>query len=198
MPSSCGSDGSVLHAASEALADHGRSFGEASASVPDTPGLYAVHGGADVWAFLGLGVAPDGRPLYLGKAEHSLAGRDIRTHFATGKTGSSTLRRSLAGLLRDQLRLRGMPRNPAKPGHFSNYGLDAVGDEALTVWMRTHLRVAAWSSPPDVHLGDLETALLQSLEPALNIDKVRTPWRTLVQAGRARLAAEARAWRPNR
>lgn len=188
----------MLCAASEALADHGRSFGVASASVPDAPGLYAVHAGADVWAILGLGVPPDGRPLYLGKAERSLAGRDVRTHFMTGKTGSSTLRRSLAGILRGQLGLRGMPRNPAKPGHFSNYGLDPVGDEALTAWMRTHLRVAAWSSPPNVDLSDLETALLLSLEPALNIDKVRTPWRAQVRAGRAVLAAEARAWRPSR
>lgn len=198
MLSSSGSGANVMRAASEALADHGQSLGEASASVPDTPGLYAVHGGADVWAILGLGAPPDGRPLYLGKAERSLAGRDVRTHFATGKTGSSTLRRSLAGLLRDQLGLSAMPRNPAKPGHFSNYGLDAVSDEALTVWMRTHLRVSAWSSPPDAHLGELETALLLSLEPALNIDKVRTPWRAQVRAGRAALAAEARAWRPNR
>lgn len=183
--------------ASRALADHGRHFGETSESVLATPGLYAVHGGADVWRLLGLGAPPDDRPLYVGKAEHTLAGRDVRTHFATGKTGNSTLRRSLAGLLRDELGLKGMPRNPAKPGHFSNYGLEAAGDAALTVWMRQHLRLATWSSPPSVDLGHLETELLQDLEPPLNLDKVRTSWRPLVRAGRAALATEAREWLPS-
>jgi hypothetical protein len=187
----------VLLDASRALTDHGRPFDETSESVLATPGLYAVHGGANVWRLLGLGARPDDRPLYVGKAEHSLAGRDVRTHFATGKTGSSTLRRSLAGLLRAELGLKGMPRNPAKPGYFSNYGLEAAGDAALTAWMRQHLRLATWSSPSSVDLGELETEILRSLEPPLNIDSVRTPWRPLVRAGRAALATEAREWPPS-
>ncbi len=139
-----------------------------------------------------MGAPPDDRPLYVGKAEHTLAGRDVRTHFGTGKTGNSTLRRSLAGLLRGELGLKGMPRNPAKPGHFSNYGLEPAGDAALTEWMRQHLRLATWSLPPTVDLGDLETEILQSLKPPLNIDKVQTAWRPLARAGRAQLATEAR------
>ena len=47
--------------------------------------------------------APDAFGLV--KAERSLASRDIRTHFESGKTGSSTLRRSLAALLGDHLKL---------------------------------------------------------------------------------------------
>jgi hypothetical protein len=75
----------------------------AVAIVPRQPGLYAIHADADVWEQLGLALPPNPRPLYAGKAERSLAGRDINTHFVSGRTGSSTLRRVLAGLLAQPL-----------------------------------------------------------------------------------------------
>ena len=37
--------------------------------VPDSAGLYALHGSNVTWNLLGLGAAPDARPLYVGKAE---------------------------------------------------------------------------------------------------------------------------------
>jgi hypothetical protein len=49
----------------------------------DTPGLYAIYGAQDVWRELGLRDPPDDRPLYVGKAEDSLAASDVNTHFAT-------------------------------------------------------------------------------------------------------------------
>jgi hypothetical protein len=168
----------------------------AVAIVPRQPGLYAINADADVWEELGLALPPDPRPLYAGKAERSLAGRDINTHFASGRTGSSTLRRALAGLLAQPLALRAQPRNPAKPAYFSNFGLEAEGDERLTTWMHHRLRIATWAAPPDVGLGELETVVLKTLQPPLNLDKVSTPWRGAVSAGRARLAAQARVWRP--
>jgi hypothetical protein len=169
----------------------------AVAIVPRQPGLYAIHADADVWEELGLVLPPDPRPLYAGKANRSLAGRDINTHFASGRTGSSTLRRALAGLLAEPLALRGQPRNPAKPAYFSNFGLEAEGDERLTSWMHHRLRIATWASPPDIELDEVETAVLKTLQPPLNLDKVSTPWRAAVSAGRARLAAQARVWRPD-
>jgi hypothetical protein len=167
---------------------------EAKVDVPRRPGLYAVHGEVAVWQELGLGEPADARPLYVGKAERSLASRDVNTHFSTGKTGSSTLRRSLAGLLADQLALEGRPRNTAKPERFANFGLEASGDERLTGWMVTHLRLAVWPSPDGVILDAVETAVLAELLPPLNVAKVSTPWRPRVQAGRRRLAAQAEAW----
>lgn len=167
---------------------------EAKVEVPARPGLYAVHGEAEVWQELGLGEPTDARPLYVGKAERSLASRDVDTHFSTGKTGSSTLRRSLAGLLADDLALEGRPRNPAKPERFTNFGLEASGDERLTDWMVTHLRLAVWPSPEGAILDTVETAVLAELLPPLNVAKVSTQWRPLVQAGRRRLSAQAEAW----
>lgn len=167
-----------------------------TASVPTKAGLYAVHGPGAIWRELGLGQPPDTRPLYVGKAERSLAGRDIGTHFTTGRTGSSTLRRALAGLLAEQLDLHGRPRNIASPGHFANFGLEPDGDARLTEWMHRHLCIATWRATEGVSLDQLETLVLESLQPPLNLAKVSTRWRPGVSAGRARLAAEARAWRP--
>lgn len=180
----------------QALADHGIPFGEYRFAVLAAPGLYAVHGDVSVWDELGLTLPGDARPLYVGKAEDSLAGRDVGTHFGTGRTGSSTLRRSLAALLQETLDLRAQPRNLAKPGHFANFGLEPDGDARLTAWMCSNLRLATWPAPAGVHLGDLETSVLAVLEPPLNIDKVRTQWRAQVQAARKQMADDARQWAP--
>lgn len=175
----------------------GSSLDVAELEVPSAPGLYAVTGDDDVWVELELTLPADDRPLYVGKAERSLASRDVRTHFATGKTGSSTLRRALAGLLAARLDLRAQPRNPSKPGYFSNFGLEAAGDERLTAWMRDRLRLAVWPSPAGMSLDAIETLVLQHVEPPLNLSKVRTPWGSQVKAARAQLASQARQWRPD-
>lgn len=186
-------DSSLLAEALRHLAGPTISIAEAKVEVPRRPGLYAVHGDIEVWHELGLGEPTDARPLYVGKAERSLASRDVDTHFSTGKTGSSTLRRSLAGLLADALSLEGRPRNPAKPERFANFGLEASGDERLTDWMVSHLRLAVWPSSDGAILDAVETEVLAELLPPLNVAKVSTPWRPLVQAGRSRLATQAEA-----
>jgi hypothetical protein len=140
-------DPSVFQAALGSLSGPWLTATEAEVSVPRVGGLYAVHGDTAGWHHLGLGDPPDDRPLYVGKAQRSLADRDIRTHFCTGRTGSSTLRPSLAGLLADELQLKCRPRNAANPASFANFGLDAAGDARLTAWMLEHLRLAVWPSP---------------------------------------------------
>jgi hypothetical protein len=167
----------------------------ARADVPGSRGLYAVHGAGSVWRDLGLGDPPDERPLYIGKAEDSLVARDIRTHFSSGRTGSSTLRRSLAALLTDKLDLAPKPRNPDRPGYFANYGLEPDSDGRLTTWMRKRLAIATWTPPADEWLDSVETLVLEALKPPLNLAKIATPWTATVSAARTRMAARARAWR---
>jgi hypothetical protein len=168
----------------------------ATAEVPAAPGLYAVHAHPHHWLELGLSDPPDDRPLYVGKSEKSLASRDLRTHFATGRTGSSTLRRSLAGLLAGHLNLHAQPRNIASPSHYDKFGLEPAGDQRLTDWMLTNLRLAVWPSPAGSHLDAIETAVLQRLFPPLNLSKVTTPWSAQIAAARRTLAQQALAWRP--
>jgi hypothetical protein len=165
-----------------------------SATVSPSPGLYAIYGDRQVWLGLGLAEPPDKRPLYVGKAEDSLVSRDLDTHFGDGRTGSSTVRRSFAALLHDSLGLQGIPRNVAKPGYFTNYGLSPEHDALLTAWMKEHLGLAVWPKPKDCPfaLKTIETALLAKLLPPLNLQDVVTPWTAQVKAARSVMAEEAR------
>lgn len=116
----------------------------------------------------------------------------MRTHFRTGCTGSSTVRRSLAALLRDDLRLVARPRSLDKPGYFANYGLESHGDVRLTTWMTDHLRLVAWEAPPGTVLRDVEQEVLVRLLPPLNQDSAPTPWRPQIKAARRAMADQAR------
>lgn len=176
-----------------------RPIADAVEKVPRRPGLYAIHARAEVWAELGLGDPPDERPLYVGKAERSLVSRDVDTHFGNGRTGSSTVRRSFAALLRVQLGLEGRPRNSAKPERFANYGIAPEHDERLTGWMRARLALAVWPKPDKctLALGVIEQAILELLEPPLNIKGVVTSWTAEVGAARKVMADQARSWMPS-
>lgn len=168
---------------------------EAAEHVPPSPGLYAIYGDAQAWRELALGDPPDDRPLYVGKAEDSLVTRDLGTHFGDrGRTGSSTVRRSFAALLRDPLNLHAQPRNAEKPERCANYGLVPPGDETLTEWMREKLQLAFWPKPADAVLKRLESALLVDWLPPINLQGITTPWTRQLSDARAVMAAEARAW----
>jgi hypothetical protein len=172
-------------------------------SAPPKAGLYALHAPLAVWEELGLDPASDDRPLYVGKSESSLAGRDAGVHFgytsdsrATSVTGSSTVRRSLAALLRDSHGFRGVPRNPQKPGHFANYGLTREQDALLSEWMRDRVRLACWPLPAGCHeaLKLIEKEVFRLRLPPLNLKDVVTRWKPQIEAARRVLAAEARFW----
>jgi hypothetical protein len=147
-------------------------------------------------ARLGLGKPPNDRPLYVGKAEDSLVARDVKTHFGDGRTGQSTVRRSFAALLHDELGLRGIPRNTEKPGYSANYGLSAAHEAVLTRSMRERLMLAVWSKPADCTyaLAAIEAVLLAEWQPPLNLQGIVTPWTARLKSARAVMAEEARTW----
>jgi hypothetical protein len=165
-------------------------------TLPPQPGLYAIYGDDQAWVELRLGTTPGDMPLYVGKAEDSLVKRDLQTHFGDGRTGSSTVRRSFAALLRESLLLSGRPRNPAKPGYFSNYGLSPEDDAKLTRWMRDRLELAVWSSDGSHPLKAIEIDVLQRWHPPINITGVEHRWRSFLQAERRVMADQARVWWP--
>ena len=172
------------------------SLADSMPSLPKRPGLYAIYGDRTAWRDLGLDRSSDDVALYIGKAEDSFVKRDLQSHFGDGRTGSSTVRRSFAALLRTRLSLSGMPRNPARPAHFSNFGLSPSDDAKLTRWMRQRLQIAVWPKDAECRLADMETDLLRCLNPPLNIAKVRHAHRSFVQAQRKVMADQAQSWRP--
>jgi hypothetical protein len=159
------------------------------------PGLYAFFGDEQAWLHLEITPAFHGQPLYVGKAERSLNGRDVGTHFASGKTGSSTVRRSLAALLVDGLSLVPVPRNLARPDGSANFALETEGDERLSDWMEHRLALATWVKADGVVLDEVETAVVRRLRPPLNLDKVGEP-RERLRVARKHMSNLARAWQP--
>ena len=115
---------------------------------------------------------------------------------ATSVTGGSTLRRTLAALLHDSHGFRGVPRNLANPGHYSNYGLTSQHDRELSDWMRQHLQLACWPEPGECkeQLEQIEKAVFRSLQPPLNLKDVDTRWKAQIQAARRLMVTEARRW----
>lgn len=192
-------DSHLVRAAVRGLKRPAVAVGRVDDKAAGHPGLYAFYASAATWRGLGLGAPPDSRPLYVGKAESTLASRDLNGHFGMrprGKqspTGSSTVRRSVAALMAHADGYRGIPRNPEKPSHFANYGLSPIHDEALSAWMRRRLKITLWPHDDASALDDIETAVLQVLRPPLNLNKVETPWRGDIKKARAVLARQAKA-----
>ncbi|MCH8311278.1 MAG: hypothetical protein IIB17_12400 [Chloroflexi bacterium] len=77
----------------------------------EQPGIYALFYKGQLRNIKGIPFR-DGELLYIGKTESSQMSRDVKTHLGDGKTGSSTVRRSLGAILRQELNLEPVPRNP--------------------------------------------------------------------------------------
>jgi hypothetical protein len=160
----------------EALAGPRLTIDQAKASrFMASRGLYAVYASADVWRRLRLGPPPDDRPLYSGKSESTFQTREFEDHFGVGRTGRSTLRRSFAALLRDDLDLEPVPRgqNPLdRTTRATMYALRPRADERLSSWMRENLTLALWPSSQStiVALRQFEKDVIAQLKPPLCID----------------------------
>lgn len=180
----------LIEQATTALTGPAISAGEAEGVAPKRPGLYAISASTQGLATIGLEGAGI---VYVGKSERSLASRDLGQHFADGQTGRSTLRRSLAALITDEIAMHPRPRNPMKPADFDRYALDEESDRLLTAWMREHLRLAFWAAPDGTVLRPIEVAVIQRLLPPLNLTDCVTPSTTAVKASR-RIMAERARW----
>lgn len=148
------------------------------------PGLYSWwvddQGAADLTRGLGLPVAPG--LIYAGQAgatrwpsgkrsQNTLWGRIAGMHLG-GAAEFSTFRRTLAAILRSVL------------------PLDTEDDPRLSAWISEHLRVIAIAVPDADRLGRIESAVLEALDPPLNlVGRPRTDVR--IQLGRMRAAGKS-------
>ena len=127
------------------------------------PGLYSwwvdEPGAADL--SLGLGLPIPAGLIYAGQAgatrrpsgrrsTNTLWGRISGMHLG-GSAEFSTFRRSLAAILRGVL------------------GLDTEDDPRLSDWINAHLRVVTLEVPDADRLGEIESAVLDILDPPLNL-----------------------------
>jgi hypothetical protein len=127
--------------------------------LPRVAGLYAWWAEREVLAGLpgpANGADPTFRLLYLGIAT-SLRSRIASNHLA--RSGSSTLRRTLAGLL--------LPMERYETTWTDRVVLVAKDERRLTAWMQDNLRLTWFAcDEPRRH----ESALITELRPPLNIE----------------------------
>jgi hypothetical protein len=164
----------------------------ADARPPDSSGVYAIY--------LRSGCRIPGMPtdvrgaIYAGSAAN-LRGRILGTHFVEDRSGSSTLRRSLGALLKEDLDLTALPRNAAESNkQTQHFKFEDEGERRLTEWMKDHLEVGF--SP--VALDDykaVEKDLISALEPAINLTGWDNPHRNKIRKLRKVCADEAAAAR---
>jgi hypothetical protein len=113
--------------------------------------------------------------IYIGKAEDSLRQRDLNTHFKDGRTGHSTLRRSIGAILKNELKAIAFSRygtfdNP----NIDNYKFDSKAEAKLSNWMKENLHIGYWEydfTKENKPLHEIEEQLIIKLKPTLNLDK---------------------------
>lgn len=164
----------------QALSHLGQPIADAVQTTPDAPGLYSLHASREGLDQIGLmGHSPE-HPIYVGLASKSLKKRDTRQHFASRATGSSTVRRTLAALLADEMEFVPVPRGTNSPR--SKWKLKTEAQEtALTEWMRDHLTLAVWECSDGTDLDAIETVIVKAWRPPLNQAKNPDKWQHLLE-----------------
>lgn len=138
------------------------------------PGIYAIFFIGNKFPLLGEEVKKH-QLIYIGKTESSQEKRDAKTHFADGKTGSSTVRKSIGSLLSTETELKPIPRNSTdfEKRRFSHFKFDEESEEKITVWMKSNLGLSFYEfdeKKENISLDELETKIIKELVPVLNID----------------------------
>ena len=161
----------------------------------DRPGLFAFWASAAGAADLsrGLDLPLEAGRIFAGQAgatkwPSGKAGDDTLGHAVGGihlggKVRMSALRWTLAAILFGQLELQGQAAMLITPS----------SERALGEWMREHLSVAVHAHDDRDTLGGLEGAVLERLDPPLNLDDrlPATSLRQRVAALRRRISREA-------
>lgn len=132
---------------------------------------------------------PDSGLLYIGKTETGTAPQE---HFdPPGRdSGTSTERRTLGALLKEDLDLTAQPGSfGIDGGNVSSYCFSPSGEARLSDWVRTSLLVSRLPFSGDLALA--ESLLVGHLEPPLNITNWHNPQRGHIMAQRRICAEEA-------
>ena len=140
--------------------------------LPAKQGIYAyfLNSQKDLGKF-----GKNGDVIYVGLAEKNLNCRDIKNHLTSGRTGSSSFRRSLGAILKVELGLTAVKRdlNGSKP-RADKYKFIDEGEERLTQWMNKNLKFGYWVNEPSLpkfELRSLEAKVILAMNPKLDLDR---------------------------
>ncbi len=156
------------------------------------PGIYAFFFIGDDFPLSGNSVDKH-QIIYIGKTESSQEKRDAKTHFTTGKTGNSTVRKSIGSILCSTKNLKPIPRNDSdyEGGRFSHFMFNELSERIITDWMANNLALSFYEYPENKKLIDkLETDIIKQLKPILNIDHKNpdNPYKDLIKQLRKKCA----------
>ena len=155
----------VLH-----LQNQLKPFGEIE-EIKDVAGIYAIALNGSNFPFFNNRSIKEGTILYVGKSDSSIKKRVYKSHFNDKKTGSSTVRRSLGAILKEDLELEPIPRS-IKEKKFRDYAFIYEGEVRLTNWMVNNLSISFYDYPHGKkQINDLETKIIKRLIPVLNLKK---------------------------
>jgi hypothetical protein len=138
-------------------------------SLSKSPGIYAIFFKGDSFPILGNSVSKD-QIIYIGNSDFSQDKKDVKTHFISGKTNSSTVRKSIGSILQNSKNLLPIPRNESdySKGRFSHFIFDKDSEEAITYWMKYNL-VVSFIETPKSEIKEVESNLIDKLVPVLNL-----------------------------
>jgi hypothetical protein len=164
-----------------------------SEPMPVVPGCYILFFRSHATPDLSMDISFRNDVVYVGKSESSIEKRVHNSHLLSGKSGSSTLRRSLGALLRDKLHLEPRPRsaNPVDTKRFRNYKFDDASEQRLSEWISRNILGAAVPSATPLAT---ENALIAALAPPLCLSKWRNPWKRQLSDLRKQCRLLAEEW----
>jgi len=157
---------------------------------PESPGIYAIF--LRDLDQIGWFPSKAGEVVYIGTSGN-LKQREFDTHFSPGKSGFSTLRRSLGAILKNELQLQCWPRSPGpSKTNVTNYKFDEAGEQRLTLWMAENLDIGI--CPVESGMEELEKGAVEEMSPILNLKGWDNPNRAALKELRAicKLEAEGR------
>lgn len=154
---------------------------------PRSPGVYAIF--LVDGKILGPYRALPEVPIYIG-ATTNLNDREFEHHFSTRMTGFSSPRRSVGAILRDELRLKAIPRAPgSSESNIRNYRFESDGEVRLSAWMKANLLIGIYACDDPF---SIEADLLNILSPLLNLKGCPNSYRPQIKLCRKACADEAR------
>ena len=136
------------------------------------PGIYAFFFTGKDFPIEGF-ILPKHKIVYIGKTESSQQSRDANTHFKSGKTGSSTVRKSVGALLSQSEEIVSVIRSlsDVEKRRKIHYKFDDKSEEKVTKWMIDNLAVSFYEFPESKEkINSVETELIKLVQPVLNID----------------------------
>lgn len=157
------------------------------ANIPDRadPGVYAIF--AKDRDCLPSILIPQSELVYIGQS----GDLEKRNHFKAQHSGFHSPRRSFGSILKDQLRLKAIPRGTGKSKtNYRNYRFSDEEEKRLTQWMRSNLEYAIYPYSGDIDV--LEADLIRKNEPPINLTNWPNPQKGHIQALRSICAEEAK------